>query len=837
MKHTMRTLLGVLLALTMAVGLLPGMLSTAHADGYCPSCGSQDFYWSDWDDCFICNNCFADFDEPSANPPAHHHAWGYGSDENTIEARCYSLDDCPDGYNSDGITLTIHAPSSLVCDGNAKTAWISGYPASAPEGLAARPSITYNPGGSTAPSTPGTYTASFSWGGTETASVQFTLTAPAHTHSWSYQANGSTVTATCTGAGDCDYKTNGIALTINAPSNLVCDGNAKAAAISGTIPEGLGLATHSRISYAKNGGIIPSAPTTPGGYTASFTWGGATGSVSFILTEPHTHSWSYQANGATVTASCGQGCDITEGLSITISAPSGTLTYDGNGKAASLSTGYNTTAFPGSYSISYTKNGSPVSGTPTEAGAYTASFTVGTATGSVNYTINKADPIANAPTGLTATYGQTLANVTLSNPQGNTAGIWAWADSTASVGSAGSHTFTANFTPNDTANYNSKSNVNVTVNVNKADPIANAPTGLTATYGQTLANVTLSNPQGNTPGTWAWTDSTASVGSVGSHTFTANFTPNDTANYNTASANVTVTVGKAEATVKANNASKTYGDSDPKFSAEVTGVVAGDTLNYTLSRGLEQNVGAYPIIVNLGENPNYNVIPINGTLTINPRNDSAKDDKSETAGEEDAASVTVEDGVATLAADSIDEALNNREAGAVTVDMSAVGTKITEVVIPNAMLIKVAEAVADETNSTDSLEIRLTDGTIRLNAEAVASIKEQAGDKDLHLVLASVKEEELSETQREAVKDVEALAIYEAYILLDGQRVEISGGSKVTAAVKAELAEGQSESGVCVFAVNEAGEMTEVPVTWEDGEAKFDVDSFSKYVVTYDPAK
>ena len=35
----------------------------------------------------------------------------------------------------------------------------------------------------------------------------------------------------------------------------------------------------------------------------------------------HTHSWSYQANGATVTASCGQGCDITEGLSITISAP------------------------------------------------------------------------------------------------------------------------------------------------------------------------------------------------------------------------------------------------------------------------------------------------------------------------------------------------------------------------------------------------------------------------------------------------------------------------------------------------------------------------------------
>ena len=75
------------------------------------------------------------------------------------------------------------------------------------------------------------------------------------------------------------------------------------------------------------------------------------------------------------------------------------------------------------------------------------------------------------------------------------------------------------------------------------------------------------------------------------------------------------------------------------------------------------------------------------------------------------------------------------------------------------------------------------------------------------------------------------------YILVDGQRVEISGDSKATAAVKLELPEGQSESNVRVFALNEAGEMTEVPFTYEDGEAKFAVDSFSKYVVTCDAAK
>ena len=145
--------------------------------------------------------------------------------------------------------------------------------------------------------------------------------------------------------------------------------------------------------------------------------------------------------------------------------------------------------------------------------------------------------------------------------------------------------------------------------------------------------------------------------------------------------------------------------------------------------------------------------------------------------------------------------------------------------------------MADENNSADGLEIKLTEGSIHLNAEAVAAIKEQAGGRDLHVSLNRIQAEKLNQAQQDAIKDMEALAMYEASILVDGQRVEISGGSKVTAAMKVELAEGQSESGVRVFSVNEAGDRTEVPVTWENGEAKFDVDSFSKYIVTCDAAQ
>ena len=93
----------------------------------------------------------------------------------------------------------------------------------------------------------------------------------------------------------------------------------------------------------------------------------------------------------------------------------------------------------------------------------------------------------------TATYGDTLADVTL--PDG-----WAWVDDTTSVGSVGTHTFKANFTPEDTANYNTLNNVDVTVKVNKAaNPATVTDTATVTKGGNTVdlaSNVTLNGATG-----------------------------------------------------------------------------------------------------------------------------------------------------------------------------------------------------------------------------------------------------------------------------------------------------------------------------------------------------
>ena len=321
------------------------------------------------------------------------------------------------------------------------------------------------------------------------------------------------------------------------------------------------------------------------------------------------HSYTYTANDDdnTITAACVNGCGHSQTIELT--APENAI-YNGNKIEATV-----TGADGITYSLTYNAD-------PVNAGTYTATLTVGDKSVSVDFTIAKATPTYEVPTGLTATYGDTLAKVEL--PTG-----WAWNDAeTTSVGNAGTRTFKALYNP-DSNNYNTvEADITVevakalldiytdnlinpefaegliyngtaqalvtnsgsidggyivfslnpdgeytteipvateageyvvyyriegdenhywegssayeAVTIAKANPEYTVPTGLTATYGDTLANVEL-------PTGWAWKDAeTTSVGNAGTRTFKAVFTPADTVNYNTVEADVTIEVAKAE---------------------------------------------------------------------------------------------------------------------------------------------------------------------------------------------------------------------------------------------------------------------------------------------------
>ena len=186
-----------------------------------------------------------------------------------------------------------------------------------------------------------------------------------------------------------------------------------------------------------------------------------------ICYPPHVHGdFTYALQGEdTIVATCGGvgECDLADGsVALTIAAPAA-LTYDGTLKAATLSGAEEWEAVIGQSAptIDY-------SAAPTVAGTYTASITVEDVTALVEFAIEKAEPTYTAPIGLTAEYGQTLADVVL--PAG-----FAWVDETASVGAVGDNVFFATYTPVDTDNYLVVTDIEITVSVDKAPNSIAAP--------------------------------------------------------------------------------------------------------------------------------------------------------------------------------------------------------------------------------------------------------------------------------------------------------------------------------------------------------------------------
>lgn len=109
-----------------------------------------------------------------------------------------------------------------------------------------------------------------------------------------------------------------------------------------------------------------------------------------VQLQTHRHSWQYivSQDGTTITEHCtAENCGLPEGNggSVIIKAPVGNLIYDGQGKAAvrenTLISGVTVS------DITYTKDGTVITGTPTDAGTYTAAVTVEGKKAKVQYTI------------------------------------------------------------------------------------------------------------------------------------------------------------------------------------------------------------------------------------------------------------------------------------------------------------------------------------------------------------------------------------------------------------------------------------------------------------------
>ena len=136
----------------------------------------------------------------------------------------------------------------------------------------------------------------------------------------------------------------------------------------------------------------------------------------------------------------------------------------------------------------------------------------------------------------------------------------------------------------------------MTLNVAKAAPTMSWANPADIVYGTALGAPQL-NATASVAGTFSYSPAAGTVLNAGSHTLSVTFTPDDAANYNGSSANVTLNVAKATSTMTwPNPADIVYGTALGASQLNATANVAG-TFSYSPAAGTVLGAGSHTLAV------------------------------------------------------------------------------------------------------------------------------------------------------------------------------------------------------------------------------------------------
>ena len=295
------------------------------------------------------------------------------------------------------------------------------------------------------------------------------------------------------------------------------------------------------------------------GSPTSWFWSFGDGSTSTLENPAHVYT---QAGTYTVTLTATNGADsntATKSDYIVVTAfnpPVSTPTITWNNPAdITYGTPLGSTQLNAVASVPGTFTYNPQVGTVLNAGTqtlhvdFTPTDTANYNTATKDVTINVINVIQKTTPTITwnnpadITYGTALSGTQL-NAVASVPGTYVYTPVAGTVLNAGTQTLHVDFTPTDTANYNTASK-DVTINVinviQKTTPTITWNNPADITYGTALSATQL-NAVASVPGTYVYTPVAGTVLNAGTQTLHVDFTPTDTANYNTASKDVTINV-------------------------------------------------------------------------------------------------------------------------------------------------------------------------------------------------------------------------------------------------------------------------------------------------------
>lgn len=186
--------------------------------------------------------------------------------------------------------------------------------------------------------------------------------------------------------------------------------------------------------------------------------------------------------------------------------------------------------------------------------------------------------------------------------------------------------------------------------------------------------------------------------------------------------------------------------------------------------------------------------------------------------------------VSTTAVNQAVESLVKSESRAVTMAIDA--GKSSTVTLPNQAM---TEALATLSREGKSVTLSLTyeKGKISLSADALSSVLEQAGSKNVSISLDSADTSKMTQAKAKAVGDAVAVDLS---ITAGSQEITSFGGASVSVSLNFTTKYGVDTDTVQVWYVKDNGGKVQMSTSFAGGKATFETTHFSTYMVGYEPA-
>jgi len=292
---------------------------------------------------------------------------------------------------------------------------------------------------------------------------------------------------------------------------------------------------------------------------APITYGTALSSTQLDATASVPGTFAYSPGAGTVLTAANQNLSVTFTPSDTAdytSASASTTLVVGQAKPTvtwaapapiTYGTALSSTQLDATASVPGTFSYNPAAGTVLTAGNQTLTATF-TPTDTTDYTsaaanttlvVGQAKPTVTWTAPAPITYGTPLSSTQL-DATANVPGTFAYSPGAGTVLGAGNHNLSVTFTPTDTTDYTSAT-ASTTLVIGQAKPTVAWTTPAPITYGTALSSTQL-DATASVPGTFVYTPAAGTVLAAGTQTLSVTFTPTDTVDYTTASAQVSLLV-------------------------------------------------------------------------------------------------------------------------------------------------------------------------------------------------------------------------------------------------------------------------------------------------------